>query len=308
MSQEILEPMPSGGLRVKENKTTKFWLSLLRLINSLLRTFSLRKTRQFWGIVYDSVSKQPLDPVIVKLLYADGREIETCVTDLAGSYGFLAQPGKFKIFVRKTHYLFPSKYVSGDSDGIFENLYHGEFFQLFNDEEVVAPNIPMDPENFDWNQQAKQKVFKSHTYSRLLLKNFFAVIFWFVLILAIIEAWHFYPRIPLPIFIVAAIYIVLLIFAKFFPEERLWGQIQAINSVVPQDKLVLELNKPQFLNIGFGKCTVRADGKFLLRATKGDYVLTVSQLLESGEKQFLASLPVSVNGQNILNGSFIISG
>jgi len=164
----------------------KFWpgfsLAFLSLANSILNFFSLRRSKRFWGIVYDSVSKQPLDPVIVKLLYTDGREIETCVTDLSGAYGFLAQPGKFKIHVRKTNYSFPSLYAPGSNDGIYQNIYHGEFFTLYDDSEVLAPNIPMDPQNFDWNQQAKKKLVSAYPNLKLLFKRLMALVFWFALL------------------------------------------------------------------------------------------------------------------------------
>ena len=89
-------------------------------------------------------------------MYVDGREVETKVTDMEGHYGFWLD-AKFKIFARKTNYLFPSQQVVGGKDGIFENLYHGEFFTLSGDSEVVAPNIPMDPLGQDWNQQEKRR-------------------------------------------------------------------------------------------------------------------------------------------------------
>ena len=176
MSEQI---NPNITYKVKADKLSDFVRSCLRVLNNFLVFFSLRKTEQFWGIVYDSVSKQPLDPVIVKLLYTDGREVETCVTDLGGRYGFLAKPGKFKIYARKTNYVFPSKYANGNDDGIYENLYHGEFFVLDKDSEVVGPNIPMDPIKFDWNQKAKLGVINNKPYLKLFFKRLIAIFFWF---------------------------------------------------------------------------------------------------------------------------------
>src|SRR3989338_2240299 len=105
-------------------------LKITAILNPFLVFFQLREKREFWGVVYDSVSKQPLDPVKVSLVYADTGKLEgACITDLEGRYGFLARPGKFKILVQRTNYAFPSKNASGDKDGIYTHLYHGEFFR-----------------------------------------------------------------------------------------------------------------------------------------------------------------------------------
>src|SRR3989344_7186884 len=88
------------------------------LLNSFLVFFQLREKRRFWGVVYDSVSKQPLDPVKVSLIYVDTGVVESSgITDLEGRYGFLARPGKFKIFAQRSNYIFPSQKIKGDSDG-----------------------------------------------------------------------------------------------------------------------------------------------------------------------------------------------
>ena len=99
---------------LKKKYFSAFWRNIFFALNRLLVALSLKNSRQYWGIVYDSVNKQPLDPAIVKLLYVDGREVETCVTDMAGRYGFLARPGKFKIFTKKSNYLFPSQFAPND--------------------------------------------------------------------------------------------------------------------------------------------------------------------------------------------------
>ncbi len=292
---------------IRQSKLAAVWLICLRFLNGLLNFFSLKKNRQFWGIVYDSVSKQPLDPVIVKLLYADGREIETGVTDIAGRYGFLAQPGKFKIFVRKTNYLFPSKYVTGDFDGIYENLYHGEFFELYEDLEVVAPNIPMDPAHFDWNQKAKTQVIKIHAYWQLFLKKLMVVFFWFGFLFVLLGIWRFYRLFPAYLYLVLGVYVVLIISAKVLPEERLWGQIVFNKQARQTEGLLLELHSFQFSNISFGKTVVRADGKFLLRAGKGRYLFSVSRVSNNGQKELLCSMPVEIGKNGVLNRTFFLT-
>jgi hypothetical protein len=281
-------------------------LKVLGLINLVLNFFSLKQTTRYWGIVYDSQTKQPLDPVIVKLMYVDGREAETCVTDLAGRYGFLARPGKFKIYARKTNYAFPSIYASGDADGIYENLYHGEFFKLKDDYEVVGPNIPMDPVGSDWNQTAKLSVVNRYPYFKYLFKILAAIIFWFGFILDALFIYEAFPKIPLLPYGVAGIYLLLLILSVFLPEARLWGRIKTKIILNPGESLFLELRDLRFPEIIFGKTAVKEDGKFLLRSNKGKYWLLVSRVGVNKQKEMLGKIKVRIGGLGVLNSTIIV--
>lgn len=280
--------------------------SLLRVVDSFLVFLSLRETKQFWGMVYDSVTKQPLDPVIVKLLYTDGREVETCVTDLGGRYGFLAKPGKFKIYSRKTNYAFPSKYVTGDSDGIFKNLYHGEFFELNESSEVVAPNIPMDPVNFDWNQQAKLGVIKNHPYTKLFFKKLVAILFWFGFIFYLLLFVKDFPNVPIYYYVILFSYFIITILATILPEPRLWGKVKILSKNIKPEKLIIELHSTLFAAVSFGKAMVHENGRFLLRAGQGKYTLTISRIENSGEKALLGSVPVKVNRSGVFTSTLIV--
>src|SRR5581483_3636913 len=137
------------------------WLLILRTIYELLTFFGLRKKRRRWGTVYDSNDKQPLDPVMMELIDADsGSILEQAITDLTGRFGFLDRVGKFLIRARKTHYQFPSTKITGQSDGVYDNLYHGEVIEVKESGDVLSPNVPMDPLAFDWNQKDKQRIVK----------------------------------------------------------------------------------------------------------------------------------------------------
>jgi hypothetical protein len=296
---------PVKAYTLKKSGST-FWLKVLEWINLVLNFFSLKQSTQFWGIVYDSISKQPLDPVIVKLMYVDGREFETCVTDIAGRYGFLARPGKFKIYVRKTNYLFPSRYAAGQTDGIYENLYHGEFFTLEKDYEVLAPNIPMDPVNKDWNQGAKLKVIRNYPYVKYFFKVLAALVFWFGFILDGVLIYKTFPRIPLALYQVAGIYLALLLLSIVLPETRLWGQLKTDIKLPTGEFFFLELRDLKFREISFGKAKVKDGGKFLLRANKGSYVLAVSLVNKNGDKKEMAELPVSIGGQGVFNSTILL--
>lgn len=138
-----------------------------RLWSLLMTLFGLRKRSRPWGTVYDSVTKQPLDPVMVTLSDMDGKEIATSITDMDGRYGFLVGPGMYRITPAKTHYSFPSaKLVGKTSDEVYPNLYFGYPIEITQESEVITKNIPMDPDNFDWNEFAKRDQHLMTFYSK----------------------------------------------------------------------------------------------------------------------------------------------
>lgn len=296
----------SNKYRIKVSASSKFWLSAQGAFDFVFNIFSLRKTKRFWGVVYDSVTKQPLDPAIVKLMYSAGGEVKTGVTDMAGRYGFFAKPGKFKILPRKANYLFPSKLVTGNSDGIYNNLYHGEFFEVLEDFEVVAPNIPMDPENFDWNQEAKQKISKAHPSERLFIKRLMTGFFWGAFAFCIFGFWKFYPAEPVWLYWIAGIFLAIFILTALLPEPRLWGRLAVGGQASGPGTWLLELHSRQFENVVFAKTEAEGDGKFLLRANKGKYKLWASKLSENKAVLFSLQMQVKVGGNGVLNSDLIV--
>ena len=140
-------------------------LNLLRLWSLFLYGVGLKKRNRPWGVVYDSVTKQPLDPVYVVLLDLKGQEIATSITDMDGRYGFLVEPGVYKIKVNKNNYNFPSEKLMGkSSDELYSDIYWGDYFEIKNQGEVIAKNIPMDPIGFNWNEFAKKEQGKMKYY------------------------------------------------------------------------------------------------------------------------------------------------
>ena len=139
--------------------------ALIRLWGVFIGFFVPRKRP--WGVVYDSMSKQPLDPAYVVLYDMTGKEIATSLTDIDGRYGFSVNPGQYHMVVSKTNYAFPSVKLSGKThDELYEDLYFGEVIEIKEENELIAKNIPMDRLNFDWNQYAKEEQGRTKYYHR----------------------------------------------------------------------------------------------------------------------------------------------
>lgn len=129
-----------------------------RLWTLLLVAFGLKKRTPPWGVVYDSVTKQPLDPAYVVLTDMEGNEIATSITDIDGRYGFLVGPGVYKLMANKSNYNFPSVKLAGkNSDELYGDLYFGETIEVTQEGGIIAKNIPLDQLNFDWNEFAKKE-------------------------------------------------------------------------------------------------------------------------------------------------------
>ncbi len=121
-----------------------------------------QKRRRPWGVVYDSVTKVPLDPAYVQLFTPAGTVQEESITDLDGRYGFLVPEGTYTLMVNKTNYSFPSTYrpLLGQ-DVLYSNLYLGGEFAV---SDTVVRDIPLDPVGHDWNQEEKMRTKQTHFF------------------------------------------------------------------------------------------------------------------------------------------------
>ncbi|MBU1421329.1 hypothetical protein KJ978_02510, partial [Patescibacteria group bacterium] len=209
----------------------------LRLLVLLFGIFS--KKRKPWGVVYDSVTKQPLDPVYVILRDKDGKKIDERITDMKGRFGFLVDPGKYYIEVKKTHYKFPSEKVGENSDEIYEHLYHGELLTI-TDSGAITLNIPMDSESFDWNEMIKhQNKYIKFNYHWEIFKRwlpFISFIFGFVLasIIWILYSTSFN-------FAIVLVFLILWLLRQLGFKEKIWGLVLDRNTKRPMPLALLKI-------------------------------------------------------------------
>ncbi len=129
------------------------------VIRSLTAFFYTNK-RPPWGVVYNSVTKEPLDPAYVVFKDAvTGAEVETAITDIDGRYGFLPRTGTYSLVAHKDTYQFPSTRLAGKTqDEFYDDLYLGGTFDVHEKQDVIKKNIPLDPVGFDWNAYQKNNL------------------------------------------------------------------------------------------------------------------------------------------------------
>jgi len=126
------------------------WADILPLLRFLFLQPVLligRGKREKWGIVYNSLSKLPVDLALVRLFNIDSNKlVQTKVTSSDGRYFFVVDAGRYRIEVRKGNFLFPTSLLKGfQRDGKRIDIYHGEEISVTDKGSVITANIPLDP-------------------------------------------------------------------------------------------------------------------------------------------------------------------
>jgi len=275
-----------------------------RLWSAILSVFGLKKRVRPWGTVYDSVTKQPLDPVIVSLLDLSGNEIDSSVTDMDGRYGFFVGPGKYRISLKKTHYDFPSLKLVGETrDELYLDLYFGDVFEISSDGEVITKNVPMDPVSFDWNEFAKrdQKLMKFYSKRDLILTKLSDLFFsfgFFVAFLAFVSVMNFYN-----IFIFA-MYVGLLFLKETGLKIKNLGFVLDTNGN-PLSFSILKIFEAN-TNTLIAKKVANKYGQYYCLVQKGEYFVEIDRKMpdESYQAVFQSE---KINAQNgIIKETFVI--
>ena len=135
--------------------------------------FFWRRRRKSYGVVYNAISKTPVDLAVVRLFQVTaqdeaaglpGRLVKSRVTDKGGRYFFLVDPGRYRITATKGGFQFPSEYMAGEkTDGQYLDVYHLEPIEVTEASAVISANIPLDPV-----QRSSTQAVASYKRGRLL--------------------------------------------------------------------------------------------------------------------------------------------
>ena len=148
-ANRIAAPVLITAIVVNTFATFSFlnFLSYLQFFVTQPFAVLFRRKRQKWGVVYNALSKQPVDLAIVRLYrQEDGRLVQSRVTDNLGRYNFLAAPGRYYLTVTKPKFSFPSQYLkTAKEDAKYLDLYHGQTVEVTGEKASLTLNIPIDP-------------------------------------------------------------------------------------------------------------------------------------------------------------------
>ena len=279
-----------------------YWL-FLRLIGLLLRAVGLRRKQTPWGVVYDAVTKRPLDPAYV-IVKQGNDEKATAITDLDGRYAFYVPPGEYQLAANKTHYQFPSVKMAGrGSDELYDNLYFGGPVSV-QAGEVINKNIPLDPVAFDWNEFAKDKrgFFVLNSRREKIKSRLFKFIHGLGLIMTIYNVAVYPGAFSVGVF---TIYLAISVGSYLWHRRHRAVAVRSASTGLPLAFAIIKVFIPK---IDQQVKSVVADelGRFFILTPPGEYYLTVEEKQADATYREVYHSPVLKLEQGILESDLIV--
>ncbi len=282
-----------------------FSFMAIRLWSLFLIALGLRKRRVPWGTVYDSVTKQPLDPAYVILADPSEKEAGTAITDLDGRFGFLVPPGSYHLVANKTNYSFPSKKLAGKTnDELYDNLYFGGDLVL-GANDVITKNIPMDPEAFDWNEFAKRdkKLMMFYSRNARIFTAVSTILFYVGLVSATVLFLARPDNFNLAIIV---LYAVLFILRLFGLKPKSYGTIVDATTKEPLSFAIVRIFQKGSDREMFHRVTDQY-GRYYSLLAKGEYYVTIERKNADGTYTPVLTSDTINAKKGIINKNFRIS-
>lgn len=284
----------------------EIFLFIFRLSGILLTSLGLKRRIKPWGVVYDSVTKQPLDPAYVVLNDPQGKVISSAITDIDGRYGFLEPSGTYQISVNKTNYVFPSQKLAGKiNDELYNDLYFGENIDIEQGGETITKNIPMDPLRFDWNEFAKRDKKLMNFYSRadIALRRIFDLFFIVGFVVAIIA----YFAAPYPYnLIILTVYLILLLLRTIGVKPKAYGRIFSSANGNPVSFAILRIVMPDS-NVEVAHKVADKYGRYYCLVPKGKYFIKIEKKNDDGSYSLVyTSSVIDASKKGIIKNTFRI--
>jgi hypothetical protein len=276
----------------------------VRLWGLLLLGLGIKKRGRPWGTVYDSVTKQPIDPAFITVKDTNGKVVAESITDLDGRYGFLLPDGTYYISVKKTNYEFPSKKMNGKSfDELYNDLYFGEAVTIKSGE-VLDKNIPLDQKNFDWNEQAKkeQNLMLFHSKNERIWAVASNYIYGVGLAISVIVVMAKPSFFNVSIFIA---YALILAFLEFGIKKKKLGLILDKKTGEPLSYAIFRVTTLDHqVVLRSGVCD--AKGRYYCIVPKGEYLLDIEKKNPDGSYSRAYESPKISSASGIINKNFLV--
>jgi hypothetical protein len=275
-----------------------------KLWGLLLSILGLKKRNRPWGTVYDSVTKQPIDPAYVTLKNLKTGKEEMSITDLDGRYGFLVSKGKYILSANKTNYVFPSKKLAGKTaDALYSNLYFGEELDISDPSVLLSKNIPLDPLKFDWNEFTKgqKKLMKFYSQKEKILRIITDWLFRIGFLVSLVSLFLVSAPYNLIIF---GLYLVLYSLRKIGLKQKSLGSLTT-KAGNPLSFAIIRVFDAE-LKVEITNKVANKIGRYYCLVNKGKYYIKVEK--KSGDEDYteVFTSPVFEAKEGIINKSFVI--
>lgn len=237
---------------------------------AILSFFGFRAVGTISGYVYDSITKDPLKQVIIRVYTKEGKLIWTDVTDAHGRYKTPEiENGQYYISVSANGFSFPSSVITGTSDYPLENVYRGDTFSVSN-KAIPKFSIPLDSQKATKRERISQ-MFLSRTkwiWRVLHLILFLIGLIFSVYAVKINPVWWTY--------LILFLYIpsLVLIILSFRSKKEEYGVIKNEEGKLISG-LVVSLLDREFENVVATRVTDKS-GRYRFIVDRGNYTIMVS--------------------------------
>jgi len=239
--------------------------------------FIKRRKDKFWGVVFDSDTKQPIKNVVVSLVDVGSNEkIETILTDEQGRYGFLlSKQAKYEIIIKKRSYVINKEHYI---DPIYGKLYTQP--QEFMPDVLIELDIAIKQEKVDWH------IYTQNISKKILIKKIWNIFLYFIFVIGFIYAiyvttiyghWINYT--------VITVYAVTTMFLIFKKTKKHYGIIISKETNLPIPFVLVGLyQNDQRINF----TVTDIEGRYYLLVKNGNYTIKIKGQIVNGrvfEKQ-----------------------
>lgn len=199
------------------------------------------RKRKDWGVVYNSITKVPVDLAVVRLYDANTKKLlQSRVTDRAGRYIFLVGEGQYYLEATNPKFEYPSKIMANVSeDSKYADIYHGETITIKEGGRgIIVANIPMDQKGLAAsNEQIMREISRQKLSQGIALIGPILAIICF----AIMPGW-------LTGLLLIAHLLLYLLFRRLALKRRSkgWGVIYDIKDKKPLDKAIARIYSPEY--------------------------------------------------------------
>lgn len=228
-----------------------------------------RKKRIRWGVIYNSLSKQPVEFAVVRLIHYESRLIvQTRVTDKYGRYVFYTRPGNYLLETTKPGFSFPTQYlVDQKIDGDYTDLYHGEMIDL-DESEPIALSVPMDPAKV---VEAPRRVI--YNYFIRNLQHFLSLLGVIISLISLIIS----PTLMLALLFLAQVAFYLLFRRLAMPAKaKPWGRVYDTSTRKPVQGAVVRIFDNKFNKL-LETLVTDNNGRYGFFADKNNFYVTVEK-------------------------------
>jgi hypothetical protein len=225
--------------------------------------------------------------VVVTLTDQAGHQHQT-ITDIYGRYVFLIEPGQYTITAQKSGYQFPSRIMAGESDVVYDYLYHGQAIRVEATGHIQV-NIPMDPVQPNWNEQEKVRLGLSPHFwpGRATLLQLSRWLFWLGVIWSIVV-----------VVIAPSVFnsLILLLYAAILLVRLVSRWRNPLGIVLvgrqPLAGAVVRLSQPDLPGLKYPPLVTGASGQYAFLVDAGHYQLAVETKQAEGDYQEVARTDV----------------